>query len=104
MAGLLDSSVHNPMAELNSLTHSKQLRELLSVEQVAGTPLSQLAIEANKSATSDLVARIKSNERFLANLGNLNPKELVQIRQLITGRSRDSGEGRRSSIDELPAN
>lgn len=86
---LLDSSVQNQMAELNSLTNNnKQLRELLSIEQLvtSATPLNQLAIEASKSATCDLVARIKSNERFLTNLCNLNAKELVQIRQLITGR------------------
>ena len=94
MVSLLDrsvqSQVQNRLTELNSLTNNKQLRELLSVEQLVSTPLNQLAIEANKSATCDLVARIKSNERFLTNLCNLSAKELIQIRQLITGRRSNS--------------
>lgn len=88
LASLLDSpNQMNELNSLNSLTNSKQLRELLSVEHLVTTPLNQLAIEASKSATSDLVARIRSNERFLTSLCNLSAKELVQIRQLITGKT-----------------
>lgn len=80
----------NSHSELNSLSTNNQIRELLSIEQLmtVSSPLnSQLNIDTNSSSPCDLVAKIKSNEQFLTNLYNLSlsAKELVKIKQLITG-------------------
>ena len=78
LVNLLNKSINR-----TDQTSKNQIKDLLSIEQLIA-PFNHLS-EANKSSSCELVAKIKSNEHFLTNLYSLSAKELVQIKQLITG-------------------
>lgn len=72
--------------DLNSQTkRSNRLKELLSIDQLIANSTAPLNQLIDKSASGELVAKVKSNEQFLANLYNLSSCELIAIKQLITG-------------------